>query len=54
VRFRRGSTTAVITVVVRSDAVVEPDETFTVKLSNPTGGALLVRATGTVTILDDD
>jgi hypothetical protein len=43
-----------IAVVVLGDTTVEPDETFTVVLSNPTGQIQLGRATGTGTILNDD
>jgi hypothetical protein len=45
-----------IQVTIVSDTFDEPDETFTVTLSNPQGGATLLGATTveTVTILDDD
>ncbi|GGD83830.1 hypothetical protein GCM10011514_54780 [Emticicia aquatilis] len=48
-----GALTQTVNVVVNGDATVEPDETFIMTLSNPTGGVLL-DATGTGTILDDD
>jgi hypothetical protein len=37
-----------------ADATVEPDQTFTVNLSNPTGGAVIGTASGTGTIRNDD
>ncbi len=43
-----------INVTVYGDTTVEPDETFTVVLSNPSGGYTLNRDTGTGTILNDD
>jgi uncharacterized repeat protein (TIGR01451 family) len=43
-----------ITVGITGDTVDEPNETFTVTLSNPTGGAALGTASATVTITDDD
>ena len=44
-----------ITVPISEDFRDEPDETFTVRLSTPTGGATLaVPNSGTVTIMDDD
>ena len=43
-----------ITVVLTDDLVVEDDETFTVTLSNPSGGATLGTATVTVTIVSED
>jgi ribosomal protein S7 len=44
-----------ITVPIATDALDEPNKTFTVTLSLPTGGAILGRpATETVTIVDDD
>ena len=43
-----------ITVPIGSDTVDEPNETFTVTLSNATGGASLGTSSATVTITDDD
>ena len=43
-----------ITVPITSDTVDEPNETFTVTLSNATGGASLGTSSVTVTITDDD
>ena len=44
-----------ITVDTRNDSTDESDETFTVTLSNPTGGAALGSSSqATVTIVDDD
>ena len=53
VTFAAGETSKTVTVVVAGDTQVEPDETFLVKLSNPSG-ATLGTATGTGTILNDD
>jgi N-acetylneuraminic acid mutarotase len=54
VTFPPGTTTKTFPVTVHGDTAVEPDETFTVQLSNP-GQALLGAArTGTGTIVDDD
>ncbi|MCX2932270.1 glycosyl hydrolase family 18 protein [Mycobacterium sp. CVI_P3] len=53
VTFAPGVVTQVIGVAVLGDTVVEPDETFTVTLSNPSG-ATIARATATGTITDDD
>ena len=53
--FVAGATTATITVTVLGDTTVEPDETFNVTLSNPTGGLSLGSpSAATVTILNDD
>jgi uncharacterized repeat protein (TIGR01451 family) len=49
-----GSTQATFTVPVNNDAVDENSESFTLTLSNPTGGALSTTTTATITILDDD
>lgn len=54
VTFKPGQTVKSVTVQVFADAVDEGDETAIVTLSDPTGGAGLDIATGTVTILDDD
>src|SRR5262249_37325489 len=48
-----GSLTAPITVNVLGDTIVEPDETFQVVLSNPTG-ASIGRGQAVVTIQNDD
>jgi len=51
--FSPGVTSQQITVKALGDTTVEPDETFTVTLSNPSG-ANLGRATATGTIRNDD
>lgn len=51
--FAAGETSKAINVGIIGDTTVEPDENFTVTLSNPTG-ATLSRATATGTILNDD
>ena len=54
VNFTAGSAlTQTVNVTVNGDVSVEPNETFTMTLSNPSGGVLL-DATGTGTIVDDD
>ncbi|MGA7615928.1 MAG: Calx-beta domain-containing protein, partial [Thermoanaerobaculia bacterium] len=53
--FNAGVTSQTFAVPVTSDAVYEGDETFTVTLTNPGGGATLGgTASATVTIVDDD
>lgn len=52
--FSEGATSKTITVNIVGDTLVEGDETFTVKLENPTGGATLADDTGVGTIVDDD
>ncbi|HEX8171501.1 MAG TPA: Ig-like domain repeat protein [Thermoanaerobaculia bacterium] len=51
--FAPGQTNAQIAVTIRGDAIIEGDETFSIDLSAPAGAALR-RASGTVTILNDD
>ncbi len=51
--FAPGETTRSLTVGVIGDASVEPNETFTVKLSSPSG-ARISRTAATGTILNDD
>ena len=51
--FTAGETALQITVAVIGDTVHEPDETFTVSLSNPSNASLAV-ATATGTVTDDD
>jgi len=50
--FQPGVTNLMVTVVVKGDTLVEPDETFLVTLSSPTN--LLVGSAGIGTILADD
>lgn len=52
--FAAGETSKTISVNVIGDTVFEPNETFTVSLSNPTGGAQIATGTGTGTIVNDD
>lgn len=49
-----GALSAVIEVPLLRDSAVEANETFTVTLSSPTGGAILGTAKATATILNDD
>jgi len=53
VTFAPGQTTAFISVDVLNDSVREPDETFSIELSNPQN-ATLGRARAQVTIVNDD
>ncbi|MDH6062859.1 glycosyl hydrolase family 18 protein, partial [Umezakia ovalisporum] len=53
VTFASGVTSQVITVNVSGDTVVEPEETFSVSLSNPSN-ATITTATATGTIRNDD
>ena len=54
-RFAAGETAKTLDVLVNEDSFVEGNETFTVALSNPTGGATLscLTAVATVQITDD-
>ena len=54
VTFAPGATSATFTITVLGDATLEPDETFAVTLSDPTGGLTLGTPSATVTILNDD
>ena len=51
--FAPGTTTQTLTVLILGDTLDEPNETFTVTLSNPTN-ATLATAQATGTIVDDD
>ena len=51
--LKPGAKTPPITVAVVGDTAIEPDETFTVALSNPTN-AKIADGTATGTITDDD
>ncbi|MBB5850257.1 Calx-beta domain-containing protein [Amycolatopsis umgeniensis] len=53
VTFAPGQTSKPVTVLVNPDTVDEPNETFTVNLSAPSGAGL-VDPTGVGTIIDDD
>lgn len=53
--FAPGETAKTIQVAIRNDTEVEPDETFSFKLLNPTGGTVLGDpSTAVITIRDDD
>ena len=52
--FAAGETSKTITVNVAGDATVEPNENFTVTLSNPSAGTAIGTAAATSTILNDD
>ena len=53
VSFAPGVTSQVVTVAIAGDTDIESDETFTLGLSNPTGGAV-IGAAGVGTITNDD
>jgi CSLREA domain-containing protein len=52
--FAASDATKTITVMVNGDTTPEPDETFTVQLSNQSAGATISDASGTGTISNDD
>jgi hypothetical protein len=52
--FDPGDTSKSISVTINGDTLVEPDETFSVNLSNATGGAAIGTPFGTGTIQNDD
>ncbi|MDA1051509.1 MAG: GEVED domain-containing protein [Planctomycetota bacterium] len=54
VSFGVGDSSMPITVLVKGDTVVEPDETFTVTLSNPSVGAAIAVGSALGTIRNDD
>jgi hypothetical protein len=54
VTFQHGVASSTITVPILGDTTLEPDETFTVTLTTPAGGATIGRATATGTIKNDD
>jgi len=54
VEFADGETSRTITVQIAGDTEFEPNETFSVTLSGPTGGASLGDASATGTIANDD
>ena len=54
IAFAAGETAQTISIAVSGDDEPELLETFTIDLSNASGGAIIAVATGTGTILDDD
>ncbi|MEZ6061140.1 MAG: DUF839 domain-containing protein [Planctomycetaceae bacterium] len=52
--FAPGEFSKTISVMVQGDMAFEPDEDFTVTLSNPSAGATIATAAATSTILNDD
>ncbi|MES9876010.1 MAG: S8 family serine peptidase, partial [Candidatus Sedimenticola sp. 1PA] len=53
--FADGEVSRTISISILDDTVYEVDESFTLSLSNPTGGALLgTQTNASVTLLDDD
>jgi hypothetical protein len=52
--FTPGQVDKAIFVPIKDDAVSEPTESFSVGLSNPSGGTTIATASAPVTILDDD
>ncbi len=52
--FTPGQTSRTVPIPISNDTTVEPNRTFTLNLSAPTGGATLGRASATITIRDDD
>jgi Ca2+-binding RTX toxin-like protein len=54
VSFAAGQTSATIRVPVNGDLAIEPNETFSVLLTNPLGGATISDGTGVGTIRNDD
>ncbi|NCR66249.1 MAG: hypothetical protein GPJ34_06510, partial [Microcystis aeruginosa LL11-07] len=52
--FNAGESVKTITVLINNDTAYEGNETFTLNLSNPTGGAVLGTSTATITIIDND
>jgi urease beta subunit len=52
--FAPGESAKTVTVLVNGDTTVEPNESFTVDLTNVTGNATIADAEGTATIVNDD
>jgi|GEM_PF-1783920 len=52
--FANGVTDQSFTVPICQDTIVEPNETASLSLSSPTGGATIGQGTATLTIIDDD
>jgi len=54
VNFADGETTGTAIIPVNGDTEIEPNETFAITLSNPTGGATIADGEGVGTIINDD
>ena len=54
VTFADGETNKVVPIGLINNLVAEPDETFLLTLSQPTGGAILLQTNALVTIYDDE
>ncbi len=54
VNFATGDTVQTVVVNVHGDTVVEPDESFTLQLSDPSAGLRVAREAASGTILNDD
>ena len=54
VRFAAGESVKTISIPVIDDVLLEANETFTLRLTDPTGASLGSPVTGTVTIIDND
>ncbi|CCI03457.1 Calx-beta domain-containing protein [Microcystis aeruginosa] len=52
--FNAGESQKTITIPINNDTNYEGNETFTLNLSNPIGGAVLGTSTATITIIDND
>ncbi|WP_334144993.1 Calx-beta domain-containing protein [Rhabdothermincola sp.] len=54
ITFRAGTWKKAVSMLLYPDAVIEPDETITVVLSDPSSGLVIARSGGTGTIANDD
>lgn len=54
VGFAAGETSKTVTVLVNGDLTIEPNESFTIALANPTGGVTITDGSGAGTILSND
>lgn len=52
--FAPGETAKIISVTLRNNTLIEPDEYFYVNLTSPTNGAAISDNQGAGTIIDDD
>ena len=53
-KFAAGETQKTVSIPIIDDVYDEPDETFTITLSNPTGATLGATTVATITINDND